>query len=204
MSRQLDLKGQPFGRLTALRLVGIKITPKGKQTVWLCVCSCGETKTFTVGQLRSGNAQSCGCLHRDLMTSHGLSRSIEYRAWASMLQRCTNSRSTNYHRYGGRGIRVCKRWLKFENFYKDMGPRPSLRHSIERKKNNKGYGPSNCKWATRIQQANNTRRNVYVVIDGRIQTIAEWTAEAGLNRNTIQKRLKRGWSGAQLLTASTR
>ncbi len=94
--------------------------------------------------------------------SHGLNKSSEYRTWADMLQRCTNLKDTGYHRYGGRGITVCDRWKNsFTFFYEDMGPKPFPKAQIDRKKNNKGYYKSNCRWVTRVQNAQNTRRNSF-------------------------------------------
>jgi hypothetical protein len=107
-----------------------------------------------------------------------------------MVQRCTNHKNKNYHRYGGRGISVCERWLKFENFLADMGPRPDGM-TLERERVNEGYEPGNCVWASYLRQANNTRRNSVLEYEGRRQTVSEWATEFGLPYNTLFSRVYR-------------
>jgi lambda repressor-like predicted transcriptional regulator len=113
-------------------------------------------------------------------------------AWKDMKARCLNTKLRNYHRYGGRGITVCERWMKFENFLEDMGVRPDGM-TLERKDNDGNYEPGNVIWASRFAQARNTRRNRYLTINGETQTISEWSREAGQNRETIRRRLSDGW-----------
>jgi hypothetical protein len=110
-----------------------------------------------------------------------------------MRERCTNEKHTAYSRYGARGITVCKRWQKFENFLTDMGPRPEGM-TLERIDNNKGYSPKNCVWATPAQQSLNTRANVYLTAKGTRQTQAAWARELGTAPTVIMLRLRRGWS----------
>ncbi len=124
-----SLIGQSFGRLTVLECVGVD---KAHRRLWRCSCVCGNFVTSTTYPLRSGNTKSCGCLHRDVITVHGMARSPEYAIWAGMVQRCTNPKERAFLRYGGRGITVCERWLSFENFIADMRCRPSSDHSIDR------------------------------------------------------------------------
>lgn len=117
----------------------------------------------------------------------------EYHLWSLMKQRCTNPNTDKYDRYGGRGIKVCDRWMNsFENFYADMGPRPSTEHTIERENNNGNYEPNNCRWATKTEQANNRSSNTFIELNGQKVTIADASRELGVKYNTLLARVKRG------------
>jgi len=111
--------------------------------------------------------------------------------WVNMKQRCSNPDNIGYKYYGGRGITVCERWMVFENFFKDMGPRPTPRHSIERRDNDKGYGPDNCYWATPAQQNRNTRRTRMLEFNGKRQCMADWAEELGITSSLLCSRLDR-------------
>lgn len=126
---------------------------------------------------------------------HGLHKTAEYRIWAGVIQRCENPKDTAYSNYGGRGITVCKEWRDdFLVFLKDMGKRPSKEHSIERTDNNKGYNPDNCKWVTREEQANNTRRNVFYDYQGEQLTLPQIARLTGISNKSLWKRVvERGW-----------
>lgn len=118
----------------------------------------------------------------------------EYSAWSSMKFRCQNPRATNYDDYGGRGIRVCDRWLNsFDNFLADMGPRPSREYSLDRINNSGNYEPSNCRWATMARQQRNKRSNHNVQFRGRTMTVTEAAELAGANIIRVRSRIKRGW-----------
>lgn len=157
-----DLTGQIFGRLTVAWPAGK--TKNCGHVLWLAFCSCGEFVTVWSNNLRSGRTQSCGCLGREQITKHGHARGYrvtpEYMSWAAMLQRCTNPNTSNYSRYGGRGVTVCDRWTGehgFENFLADMGLRPEGTTMDRFPDKNGNYEPGNCRWATAKEQARNTR-----------------------------------------------
>lgn len=153
----MDLRGQTYGRLTVLG----ETNKRYGNRYWLCRCECGTETAVEHSSLRGGHTRSCGCLHReivlDMFQTHGMSNTSEYASWESMLGRCTNPSNTAYPYYGGRGIEVCSRWRQFENFYEDMGPKPSPKHTIDRIDNDGNYEPANCRWATKLQQIRNTR-----------------------------------------------
>lgn len=130
------------------------------------------------------------------MTTHRMSGSSEYTAWSELKKRCLNKKCKNYSGYGGRGITVCDRWKNsFESFYKDMGPKPSPKHSIDRIDNNKGYFPENCRWATLAEQAKNTRRNIYIFYKNERKTLDEWAKIVGIKCETLRSRLfDKRWS----------
>lgn len=124
------------------------------------------------------------------MKKHGMRKTKEYEAWQHMIQRCGNPKHHAYKRYGGRGIKVCERWLKFENFYEDTGKAPSDKHSLDRPNNDGNYEPENFRWAT-IEQQNNNKRSVKL-INGK--SAQQWSIELGGHRSRVWKRLKTGWS----------
>jgi hypothetical protein len=197
VTKLIDLVGQRFTRLTVIR----QATNRGRYVFWECVCDCGKTVDVDGSPLRRRQTLSCGCLRQQRMTTHGQStkekRRLGYGIWSSMKDRCSNSATPEYERYGGRGITVCDRWKdSFENFITDMGPRPSRSHSIERSDNDGNYEPANCHWATRDEQGQNRSNNVRVIYRGQEMPIRKAVEIAGsvVLLVTARWRVNHGWS----------
>ena len=192
--------GSVFGRLT---VTGECPERKHGHRVMECQCSCGVQAQVTLGHLRTGDAQSCGCLARDNTsarnTTHGKSSSKIYRLWRGIRSRCEDTGHHAYKDYGGRGITVCDRWKVFENFLADMGERPDGR-SIERRNNNEGYSKDNCYWANKLEQGSNMRSNILIPIDGQNVCIAEASRRSGVKAATIRYRHRKGWPVHHLLS----
>jgi len=153
IERFIDLTGKKFNKLTIAKYVGKN---RYGQSLWKCLCDCGKDKIVTSGNFKSGNTQSCGCLCvGGNRLKHGLAKtgsvSKIYKIWSNMIQRCNNPKNRNYHNYGGMGIKVCKRWIKFENFYEDVGD-PLKELILDRININGNYEPNNWKWSTRKEQ----------------------------------------------------
>lgn len=200
----IDLTGQRFGRLLVIRYVGTVKTHRS----WECLCDCGNLRVLPGARLRTGNTRSCGCLRIEELvnrtTQHGLCYSSEYATWSHMISRCQNPQNKDYARYGGRGITVCERWQTFENFYADMGCRPTPQHTLDRINNDLGYSPENCRWATRLIQGGNTSRVIRITFHGQTHTIREWSQITGISRTILRSRLWHGWSIERTLTTPLR
>lgn len=180
-------------------------TSKAEQAVWSCRCDCGETKAVAASSfyryITAGRVPcKCQAPLRGNRTTHGMSQSPEYRSWSKMKERCANTKCNDYKDYGGRGISVCARWAdSFENFYSDMGPRPTSKHSIDRVDVNGNYEPENCRWATQVEQANNKRTNVKVSLGTTELTVTEAAKLIGVSPKCLKSRLRRGLKGKYLL-----
>lgn len=203
-----NIVGQTFERLTVL--YELPSGPASQRRVF-CRCICGNEKAVRLCHLKGGRIRSCGCLLSETRRmkenkhgiagnqnnlKHGLTKSPEYYTWRAMKARCCNRNNSSYPRYGIRGISVCDRWLEsFDNFYSDMGPRPSGKHSIERRNNNGNYTPENCYWATAREQASNRSTNRRVTYQGETLTITQWANRYGLSRGVLWQRVFiSGWS----------
>ena len=199
--KRYNLAGERFGRLVVKRFHDVK----GGRYRWFCRCDCGGSAIVNTSNLIKGNTLGCGCVRRertgDANRRHGATKSTEYKVWLSMRQRCHQKNNKSYHRYGGRGIRICKRWQSFENFLADMGRRPSQRHTLDRRDNDGNYEPSNCRWATSRVQANNTSRNRKITIRGKSMNLNQWCRHFKVRRLRVHKRLAAGWP---VLAAFTR
>jgi len=193
-----NLVGQKFNRLTVLS----RADNKGKKVYWNCECECGNICTIRGFNLTSNKTKSCGCYNTDkikerMTTCSGMTNTPEWTAYHGMKDRCYNKNRKGYHRYGGRGITVCNRWLdSFNNFYEDMGNRPSDNHSLDRINNDKGYCKDNCRWADIDTQNNNLSTNVLFEINGEVLTITEgWKKYVPhLKRQQVCDRYYRGFT----------
>lgn len=181
-----DLTGERFGRLTVAKLKG-----KSNQgtSVWVCVCDCGGKTDAGVGNLRSGNVQSCGCLATDVKTTHGMRGTPEYEVWQAMWQRCTNPRNKNYATYKDRT--PPESWRDFAAFIADIGMRPAPGYSLERIDNTKPYGPGNTAWIPTGQQARNTKANRWLTYNGQTKLITDWARELGLVPASLRERIQK-------------
>lgn len=196
--------GTSFGRLVIIELPQNPTAHKKA----LCLCACGEKKLICIFSLTQGRTRSCGCLAkqvaRERLVRHGEARrnqfTAEYRCWLHIKDRCGNPKNRSYKYYGQRGIRICERWLKIENFLKDMGRRPEGAYSIDRIRNQDGYDPGNCKWATPKEQSINRRSTLLIEVDGVSKRVFEWAEQFHLTSGAIRQRLKNGWAPKEAVT----
>jgi hypothetical protein len=199
MPQKLDLTGQRFGSWTV-----IEYSHNNKyHRMWLCQCNCGIQKPVQQSHLRDGRSTGCfNCRPKGINSSaykHGgkTLHAETYRIWKAMRNRCNNPNDSHYHRYGGRGIKICDRWNNFELFLLDMGSRPSPSLQIDRIDNDKGYSPGNCRWATPSEQQRNTSRTHFITMEGQTRCLTEWAEIKGINPKTVRGRLSKGLSYAE-------
>ena len=196
-----DLTGRTFGRWTVIR----KSYSKDHRLYWLCECSCDDhtRRDVWASDLRREGSTSCGCLMRQLTseraTKHGMAHHRVYCIWQQMRDRCNNPNSNGYHLYGGRGITVCERWDSFASFWEDMGPTYQDDLSIDRIDTNGNYEPTNCRWATAKEQANNRRDNRIIDTPAGRMNVTQAAKQFGLKRMTIYARIAAGWDESDLL-----
>lgn len=196
--RFVNLTGLRINRLTVMLFSG----KKGRSSMWLCRCDCGNEITVQAGNIRNSGTKSCGCLRKENTTTHGMRKTTEYGSWSHAKSRCTNPTDKAYKNYGGRGITICDRWLEsFENFLEDMGLKPSPKHSIDRIDNELGYSKENCRWATAKEQGRNTRANRMVDYQGVKMSLVEAAEKSGIEYNRLKGRLRIGWDIKDVLRA---
>lgn len=158
---------------------------------------CGNNFKSIISAIKNGRTVSCGCYSKNknkkIFTTHGLTKSPEWASWKSMKARCCNKNSKAFKNYGGRGIKICDEWINsFENFYKDMGPRPK-NHSLDRINNDGDYCKQNCKWSTYNEQQNNKRQNHNIEYNGLVKNISMWAKYYNVPRGLISGRIVRKW-----------
>lgn len=205
MTKLKDRTGHKFGKLT---VVSRAPNSKRGQTMWNCICECGNTTVSFAGHLGNGSSKSCGCVRVEKAKighpTHGAYQTRMCRAWTEMHRRCRDTTRPEAARYVNRGITVCERWAKFENFRDDMGATYEDHLTIDRIDNNSNYEPENCRWATYKQQANNRSNSRIITHDGKTLTIQEWSELTGINKGTLRDRLNAGWSVTRALTETVR
>lgn len=202
MPKLIDLTGQRFGRLVVIERADNSADGRAR---WLCGCDCGQSKTVLGEHLKKGRTKSCGCAKSESSSKrfkkHGGRNSKLYRIWSNMKDRCNNPDCKVYSDYGGRGIKVCKEWIDdfsaFQKWALANGYKEGL--TIDRKDNDKGYSPDNCRWTDRKIQGNNKRNCRYITYKGQRKTVAEWSEITGIPHETLLYRLNHGWETERIL-----
>lgn len=197
-----DLTGKTFGNWTVLG----KGSVRNKKTYWTCRCSCEKHTIRDVYgySLKRGASTSCDCLKRKLTSSifstHKQSNTRLHQIWKGMRKRCNNKNAVGYKNYGGRGIGICAEWDNFANFYEwSMSNNYTELLTLDRINNDGNYEPSNCRWATMKVQANNSRRNHYITINGVTKLLHEWSDYIGISPSNVLVRLSKGYSDDEML-----
>jgi|688.fasta_scaffold427532_2 hypothetical protein len=186
-----NLLGSKINRLTILKSFDRK---------YLVKCDCGVEKIVFAQDVYKEKTKSCGCLANEKITKHGKLKTngncldkATYSCYSSMKQRCLNKKSTGYENYGGRGIKICPEWIaSFEKFYKDMGQRPSLKHSIDRIDNDGDYNPENCRWSLHEEQMQHTSKTIQIKFGDVTKSLSYWCKFFGIGHKTVDCRVKRG------------
>lgn len=188
MGKFQDLSDTKFGKLTAIK---VAYKNKNGESVWECVCECGNVINVVCSNLKNGHSTSCGCYKKTCSITHNETKTRLHRIWASMKARCYNTNHPKYKHWGGRGVVVCTEWKDSYETFRDWalanGYRDDLQ--IDRIDNNGNYEPKNCRWATPKQQSNNKRNNCIITYKNETHTISEWSIIIGVKSATIQRRL---------------
>lgn len=193
------LAGQQFGEW----FVTNSYKRENKRTYWLCKCSCGYVSWIQYANLMSGNTKRCKRCAAKLVgkkrATHGHTKNYrstsEYYAWRGIKRRCLDPKCPNFNNYGGKGVKVCDRWLNFSFFIRDMGEKPTPKHQIDRIDPFGDYTPENCRWVTPKENSRNRRKPLrHVCFNGQDKPLMDWVQELDLNYGTIYNRLKVGKS----------
>ena len=205
MGTFIDLTGQKFGKLTAIKRIRQKKYKNGSHSYWLCRCECGNLTEVEVTHLKNGNTKSCGCLKKNRTMQNstkkhytGESSTRLYRVWIGMKTRCYNPKAGNYKYYGAKGVSICEEWIgddgyrNFKSWALKNGYKNEL--TIDRKDNNKSYSPDNCRWVTQKEQARNTSQVKMLEYKGEVRSIPEWAENVGISTECLKQRIKNGWS----------
>lgn len=206
MGKIIDLTGQKFGFLQVVRIS--ENVKYGHLAAWICLCECGTTKEIVGSSLRRGATKSCGCKavrwgNQDQL-KHGLTKHRLQGTWRAMKERCSNPNHIAYARYGGRGITVCDRWLKIENFVADNDALALPGLSLDRADNDGPYSPENCRWVSRREQSRNRGNNTILTHDGMTMCMSAWAERLGTSCATLVSRLGLGWSVEDTLSRPIR
>lgn len=200
----IDLTGKTFGYWT---VISRTVNSKEGRSMWMCRCKCGTERAVRGYNLRNGTSKSCGCLSAEMTkersTTHGMTGTRLYKIWGQMIQRTTNKNDPWYSYYGGRGIVVCEEWRNsfepFKAWAVENGYKDNL--TLDRRNNEEGYSPENCRWVTRAVQEENTRRTHFLTYKGKTKSITEWAKATGIKRSVLYDRInKMGWDIERALT----
>lgn len=196
-----DLTGKKFGRWTVLD----KAFKNNYKQYYKCKCECGITKDVNSDSLKRNLSNSCGCMGREnaqkALTTHNGCKTRLYKIWSKMKARCLNKNNSAYENYGGRGIIICEEWVKDFSIFREWALKNGYddKLTIDRTNNGNGYNPFNCRWATRKEQANNTRKNKIIEINGEKHTLSQWAEIKKLKLNVICRRIIKGIKGVDLI-----
>lgn len=201
-TNSLELFGLRVNNLTVIEKTDKR---SGPSVLWRCHCVCGRTDFLVrANTLKAGNIKSCGCKTNEIISAarktHGHSKTERtYQIWRHMRERCEKKHHKSYSSYGGRGITVCQRWAKYENFLADMGLIP-INMTLGRIDNNLGYSKGNCRYETFKEQANNRRNSVFITFDGKTLTLSQWAEVFNIGHDTLSRRISSGWNIKDALT----
>lgn len=194
-----DLTGNKFGRWTVLRHSHVKYA----EQFWVCQCDCGTERIIVGSSLKTGRSTSCGCFGKKLHITHGMYDTPTYNTWGHMLTRCRNTKHKQYPDYGGRGIKVCKEWEQFENFFADMGEKPNGL-SLDRIDNDGDYNKLNCRWSDIKTQIRNRRVSPKYEFNGEFKSLAELAENHNISWRRVYERIRKGWNVYDALTTPIR